>query len=109
MMQRFKDFPVFRLVVSATLLAAVFELGGIWLEVRGLRREQVKNAVYSLRPEILERMRSGPSGELRLRLLSGRSTALVEADSPLPVKIEDSELEPVRIRADEPLPVEIQR
>jgi hypothetical protein len=87
------------IVAAVAILAIVFELGGIWLEVRGLRREQVKNAVYSLRPDVVERMRSGPNGELLLRQLSGRSTALIAG----------SELDPIYVRAEEPIPVEIQR
>ncbi len=98
-MHRFKDLPVFRLFISAALLVAVFELGGIWLEVGGLRREQVKNAVYLLRPDVAERMRGDPKREPLLRRLSGQSTALITG----------SELDPVYVRAEEPLPVEIQR
>lgn len=101
--------PVFRVLVTLTLVAITFELGGMWSELKGLRHEQVKNAIYSTRPDIVARLRSTPRGELRLRQLSGQIAVVAGSDGPLSVKIEDTEFEPIYVQAAETIPVEIQR
>ena len=51
----------FNLTLILVLIVAAFELGGIWHELRGIREEQVRNAVYSLNPEIVERLSKEPA------------------------------------------------
>ncbi len=76
----------FRAVVVVAFAVIAVELGGIWAELRGVRREQVKNAVYSMRPDAIARIQASANAELRLRRLSGQSW--VAADDTLPVEIQ---------------------
>src|ERR1039458_10000430 len=98
MQNRILGVPVFRPLVAVVLVVIAFELGGVWSELKGLRREQVKNAAYSMPPEQLTRLRASPSGQMRLRVLSGQSTVTVEASEPIPVKVKDSNSDPIYIQ-----------
>jgi hypothetical protein len=94
--------PLIVLVLS--LIAC--ELGGIWSELKGIRREQVKNALYTLSPKQVERLRSGSNKEgvkNRLRVLTseiGGITRTVDVDISQPVSVEID---------NQPLSVEIER
>lgn len=46
---------IFSLVLLTTI---AWELNGIWIELKGIRDEQVKNALYALAPKQIERLRS---------------------------------------------------
>jgi hypothetical protein len=83
----FSGLLVFRALVIAVLLAIGYELGGIWLEVKGMRQEQVKNAVYSMRPDAIARIRNSANGEIRIRHLTGEVS--IVADETLPVDIQE--------------------
>jgi hypothetical protein len=91
---------IFRSLIAVALVSIVVELGAIWSELRGVRHEQVKNALYAMRPDNVERIRSMPRGDIRLRQLSGQSVVSVILDDPLPVRINGTA---------DPIPVEIQR
>jgi hypothetical protein len=107
--------PVFRTLLILLLAVISVELAGMWREVNGLRREQVKNAAYTLRPEVLAKIRASKNGEVRIRTLSGQSeiagevTVSVESSQPLPVRIGDSLLDPIHVQATDPIPVQIER
>lgn len=48
-----------RRIFSLVLLTIIaWELGGIWIELKGVRDEQVKNALYALAPKQIEHLRS---------------------------------------------------
>jgi hypothetical protein len=87
------------------LLVIVWELGGIWIELRGVRSEQVKNAFYALPSKQMERLRSRSDRRVqnRLRLLASEIAGIeqhvnVDIDQPLDVEI-----------GNQPLSVEIER
>jgi hypothetical protein len=110
---RLSTIPVFRSLVVIVLAVMAFETGGIWRELKGLRREQVKNAVWTLRPDQLARIRAGQNADVQLRSLE--HMVQIQYDDPIQVRIEDSvpvsvEIkEPVKIDDSLPVAVEIQR
>jgi hypothetical protein len=92
--------------MALVLALIACELGGIWSELTGIRREQVKNALYALPPTQVERLQFGPNKERmknRLRLLTSEITGItrsVDVDINQPVDV---------VIANEPLSVEIGR
>lgn len=72
------------------ILAVIsIELGLIMTELMGVRREQVKNAAYTLTPEQLSRLRESPNSGQRIRALEGqvKVDGQVEIDDALPVHV----------------------
>jgi hypothetical protein len=106
---------MFQSILVLLLAVISIELAGMWHEVRGLRREQIKNAAYTLRPEVLAKIKAAKNGETRIRLLSGQVEIAGEVTvttglfQPLPVKVEDSLGDPIHIQASDPVPVQIER
>jgi hypothetical protein len=95
-----RAFSTFVLVVIA------LELGGIWVELKGVRSEQVKNAFYALPPAKMARLRSFPDKQkaesyvklLRSKIGGIEQNVTVEIDQPVDVRIDD-----------QPVSVEIER
>lgn len=101
---------IFRSLISSVLLLIAFELGGIWHELIGIRQEQVKNAGFAMRPDVLAHLKKSPQGQARLRSLAGESAVSIDewnATESVDVRIADSDAE-VTVRADDALPVEIE-
>ena len=72
-LRRFRAGGFTRPFTVLVLALIAWELGDILAELRGLRREQVKNAAYALHPKTLDRLRSqssSASARNRLRILS---------------------------------------
>ena len=49
------------------------------------------------------------TGPARLRALAGQNAVTLDPSEPLPVKIDNSVLDPIYVQAGDALPVEIQR
>jgi hypothetical protein len=88
------------------LLAIIaWELGGIWTELKGVRNEQVKNALYALPAKQAEHLRSqvnSKGAQHQLRLLASEIAGIdnavdVNIDQPLSVEIDN---EPVNVEID---------
>lgn len=97
------------LMVAAVMLIA-FELGGIWLEVKGLRREQVKNAAYALHPRALARLRSNSGKESVKYYLRSLESKIGGIDGTVNVDVEEFNAHPIQVEIeDQPVRVEIER
>lgn len=92
-----------------TLIVIACEMGAVWSELRGIRQEQVKNAVYSMRPNMVQQLQASPDGKLRLRQLSSQSSVVGGTGDVLSVKIEGTLLDPIYIQAGRPVPVLVGR
>lgn len=108
------DLSFFRCLVCVVLIAIMVELGGVWIELSGIRHEQVKNAVYALRPESLAEIKKTRNATDHLRAMAGQSSisgsvTIESGFGPIHVQIDDSVLDPIYIQASDSLPVEIQR
>lgn len=55
---RIREGELRRIFSLVLLTITAWELGGIWVELKGIRDEQVKNALYALAPKQIERLRS---------------------------------------------------
>jgi hypothetical protein len=98
--------PIFRSLLILLLAVISIELAGMWHEVSGLRHEQVKNAVYSARPKLLESIKATKNVELReWRLRQLESTVKIDDSFSLAVKVD----EPLAVTVDGTVPVEIER
>lgn len=98
--------PIFRSLLILILAAISIELAGMWHEVSGLRREQVKNAAYSTHPRLLGNIKAIKNVELReWRLRQLESTVKIDDSFSLAVKVD----EPLTVTVDGTVPVEIER
>lgn len=76
-----RRIPFLKSFAVLATIAILLELGGIWRELRTIRREQVT---------------------------ATRVDEMFSADGAIPVKVDGSLTDPIYVQADDPLPVEIQ-
>ena len=106
---------VFRKIVSRlslkSLAVAVLltELGGIWYQLACMRREQVKNSVYALYPDVRAKMQSTEEGREQLRMMTAQANVSMDplVGGQLRVQVSQWPDDPVTVEAKYPLPVAI--
>jgi hypothetical protein len=103
---RLSNMPVTRSLAVLALVVIAVEIGGVWSELRGLRREQVKNAAVSMAPDALARIKQDKNASDRLRVLNSESIGMI---GPVDVHVDGSILDPIYVQAKDSVPVEIQR